>query len=386
MARKGRLDRGLMQKKDSNGKLVWSVRLYHNGKERRFGSFTTKTDARNFYDQAKDEQRKGRFFPEQYQLGGYEKVSVRIADYLETRTLKKAFRDEQYFGKWWSTWFQEERLNAITPLRIEEAQQTLLQRGRAPGRINRYHGWLRHFLNDAVKKGKLRENPATNVTTLPEPEGCLRQLSPEEEAKLLQALGPIYGPFARLAILTGLRQKEQFGLAWKDVDLERGVLTLPATKAGTVQYAPLNQEARTLLRNVHSWQGSKWVFPSKNPATHINPSNFMKKYRRAVQQSGIDWVTWHDLRRTFASRLGKMGKSDTTIATLLRHSTTRLVKRYTKLDVEYLQGVVEELSTFREPRRNQEEKLPNEAGPRPISNGTVTKTVTGERVEEGNRA
>jgi len=210
----------------------------------------------------------------------------------------------------------------------------------------------------------------------------VRHLSLEEEAKLITALGPIYGPFARLAILTGLRQKEQFALAWKDVDLERGVLTLPATKAGTVQYVPLNQEARTLLRNVHSWQGSKWVFPSKNSATHINPSNFMKKYRRAVQQSGIDWVTWHDLRRTFASRLGKMGKSDTTIATLLRHSTTRLVKRYTKLDVEYLQGVVEELSTFREPRRNQGEKLPNEEGPRPISNGTVTETVTGERAEE----
>ncbi len=81
-----------------------------------------------------------------------------------------------------------------------------------------------------------------------------------------------------------------------------------------------------------------------------------------------------------------MGKSDTTIATLLRHSTTRLVKRYTKLNVEYLQGTVEELSTFREPRRNQEEKLPNEAVPRPISNGTVTETVTGERAEERSRA
>jgi integrase len=386
MARKGRLDRGLMQKKDVNGKLVWYVRLYHQGKERRFGSFKTKTQARDFYDKAKQEQKNGRFFPERYQLGGYEKVSVRIADYLETRTLKKAFRDEQYFAKWWSAWFQGERVNAITPQRIEEAQQTLLRQGRAPGRINRYHGWLRHFLNDAVRKGKLRENPATNVTTLPEPEGRVRHLSLEEEAKLITALGPIYGPFARLAILTGLRQKEQFELAWKDVDLERGVLTLPATKAGTVQYVPLNQEARTLLRNVHSWQGSKWVFPSKNSATHINPSNFMKKYRRAVQQSGIDWVTWHDLRRTFGSRLGMMGKSDTTIATLLRHSTTRLVKRYTKLNVEYLQGTVEELSAFGKPQVSEEPKCLDTAENLSTPNGTVTKTVTGEKVEEGSRA
>ena len=386
MARKGRLDRGLMQKKDATEKLVWFVRLYHQGKERRFGSFRTKTDARDFYNQAKDEQKKGRFFPERYQQGGYEKVSVLIDRYLETRKLKKAFRDEQYFAKWWGTRFRDERFNAITPQRIEEAQHMLLGQGRAPGRINRYHGWLRHFLNDAVRKGKLRENPATKVMTLPEPEGRLRHLSLDEEAKLMAALGPVYGPFARLAILTGLRQKEQFTLQWKDVDLERGVLTLSETKAGQVQYVPLSQEARTLLRNLNSWQHSKWLFPSQNPATHLNPDNFRKKYRRAVQRSGIDWVTWHDLRRTFGSRLGMMGKSDTTIATLLRHSTTRLVKRYTKLNVEYLQGTVEELSAFGKPQGTGQPGVPKLDEKLPTPNGTVTETVTGEREEEGSRA
>ena len=50
MARKGRVDRGLMQKEDVNGKLVWYVRLYRHGKEHRFGSFPTKTKAREFYE------------------------------------------------------------------------------------------------------------------------------------------------------------------------------------------------------------------------------------------------------------------------------------------------------------------------------------------------
>ena len=52
----------------------------------------------------------------------------------------------------------------------------------------------------------------------------------------------MYGPWARLAILTGLRQSEQFRLQWKDVDLERGMLTLLVTKAGGVQYVHLNEE------------------------------------------------------------------------------------------------------------------------------------------------
>lgn len=36
------------------------------GRERQFGSFPTKTKAREFYEKAKLEQKEGRFFPERY--------------------------------------------------------------------------------------------------------------------------------------------------------------------------------------------------------------------------------------------------------------------------------------------------------------------------------
>ncbi len=81
-----------------------------------------------------------------------------------------------------------------------------------------------------------------------------------------------------------------------------------------------------------------------------------------------------------------MGKSDTTIATLLRHSTTRLVKRYTKMNVEYLQGVVEELSAFGKPQGNGDSGVPKLDEKLSNPNGTVTETVTGEREEKGSRA
>ena len=50
MARAGRKDRGLLSKPDSTGKPAWFVRLYHEGRERRFGSFPNKTKAREFYE------------------------------------------------------------------------------------------------------------------------------------------------------------------------------------------------------------------------------------------------------------------------------------------------------------------------------------------------
>ena len=80
-----------------------------------------------------------------------------------------------------------------------------------------------------------------------------------------------------------------------------------------------------------------------------------------------------------------MGKSDNTIATLLRHSTTRLVQRYTRLNLEYLQGIVEELSAFGKPQVSDEQRLHDKEGKAPISNGIVTKTGIGERTVEGSR-
>src|SRR5688500_2183985 len=60
----------LLSKLDSAGEPKWYARLYHEGKEKRFGPFKDKTEARNFYNKAKLDQLQGRFFPERYQGGG----------------------------------------------------------------------------------------------------------------------------------------------------------------------------------------------------------------------------------------------------------------------------------------------------------------------------
>ncbi|TKB71599.1 MAG: site-specific integrase [Nitrospira sp.] len=390
MARPGRKDRGLLAIKNSTGKTVWHVRFYHEGKERRFGAFKNKTQARDFYEKAKQEQKTGQFFPERYQHGGYEVVEVVIDRYLLTIATKKPTtqKAERFFAEWWKDYFKGKRLNAITVGVLEEARQSLLatviveakEKGEVdklmtPQRVNRYMAWLRHLLNVVVREGKLANNPVPKLTMYKEPKGKTRFLSMEDETLLLEKLGPIYGTWARLAILTGLRQSEQFRLQWTDVDWERGILTLPTTKAGEVQYVHLNEEAKVILRGFDSWPHSKWVFPSKNQVTPLDARNFYNRiWGPAVTAIGIEWATWHDLRHTFASRLAMTGHNEGTIAALLRHSTTALVKRYAHLSPSHLKAAVEGVAGFgKAPAAVRENQVP--AGePRPVPNGTVTET------------
>jgi len=351
MARAGRKDRGLLAKKDSTGKTVWYVRLYHEGRERRFGSFISKTMAREFYEKAKLKQKEGRFFPERYHRRGYASAEEIIDQHLVVSTVKNQSA-EKHYGKWWKSHLKGKRLNGVTAAVLEEALHLILAEGHSPQTVVHYMKFLRHVLNKAIRDGKIEKNPFSQVKLPKVSSGKTRFLTFEEETFLLSKLGPIYGPWARFAVLTGMRLSEQFGLRWNDVDLSQGVVTLSSTKAGRVQYVHLNEEAKAILRNIQIRQMDQngcgvWVFPSENPGTHIDQRNFYcRVFIPAVQASSLEGVTWHTLRHTFASRLAMSGQSEGTIASLLRHSSNVLVRRYAHLSPSHLKAAIESVAAF----------------------------------------
>ncbi|MGC4096842.1 MAG: tyrosine-type recombinase/integrase [Nitrospira sp.] len=266
---------------------------------------------------------------------------------------------------------------------LDEAQRDLRAEGLAPQTVLHYMKFLRHIINRAVRDGKLEKNPFVQIKLPKVAAGKTRFLTQEEETALIHQLGTIYGPWVRFAVLTGLRLGEQFGLKWADVDLERELLTLAHTKAGHVQYAPLNDEARTILRGFTSWQQSTWVFPSENPSTSIDQRNFYSRvFVPAVKTLKLEGVTWHTLRHTFASRLAMSGQAEGTIAALLRHSTTGLVRRYAHLSPTHLKAAVETVASFGKPILTQSETAHTKGEEASIPNGTVTRTVTVESDEK----
>jgi|CXWL01.1.fsa_nt_gi integrase len=411
MARAARKDRGLLSKANAAGQFVWVVRLQHEGKERRFGSFKTKTAAREFYEKAKLEQKEGRFFPERYQTGGYAKLADLLEAYMVAFT-GRSRRDETRFKKKWLELLPGARLNAVTPAALEKIQAQLAAGARTPQTVNRYMQFLRRVLNRAVRDGQLQVNPVSRMKLFRESVGRTRFLSPEEEAQICQALGAEHAPLVRLAILTGMRQMEQFSLRWEHVDYARGVLTLPSTKSGTMQFVRLNEEAKTILRDLEERAAkaeavaeaeaiahkkvpmvgrSPWVFPNRSRRAHLCPHNFYRRvYLPKVRKIGFEGVSWHCLRHTFASRLAMSGVTEGTIAALLRHSSTALVKRYSHLSPSYLTEAVEKVAGFGKAegqpgtlagtKNAQPERLaevgPNGRGNSPVPVLTVTETVT----------
>lgn len=325
--------------------------LYDDGKERRFGAFKNKTEARDFYEKAKQEQKQGRFFPERYRHGGKEATSAVIASYLLTLPTSgkkpSTIAIEKYHGQWWTDRLTGKALHAVTPALLDQAMAELAAASKTPQTILHYLKFLRHVFRWAIGRGMIEKSPFASVKLPTVRAGRTRFLSLEEEAQLCQAIGEPYDAWVRLAILTGLRKSEQFALRWADIDLDRGLITLPHTKSGNVQYVHLIDEAKVLLSRLIPGNTSVWVFPSENPETHVDHHNFYARvYQPALLTANLPGVTWHTLRHTFASRLAMNGQAPSTIAALLRHSGTDLVARYAHLSPAHLHGALEGVSGF----------------------------------------
>ena len=91
----------------------------------------------------------------------------------------------------------------------------------------------------------------------------IRFLSAKEETDVRKAIAakfPEHLPEFALALNTGLRLSEQYGLLWGNVSLPLRILTIPRSKNGSMRHVPLNQaavQALEELRKQHS--GSQFV-------------------------------------------------------------------------------------------------------------------------------
>lgn len=119
----------------------------------------------------------------------------------------------------------------------------------------------------AVEGGLVKRNPVRQVKYFDEAAAPFRILERDEEPVLWQALGsePWYLlPFARLALLTGMRVGEILKLLTTDIDFRRGLLYVRDPKwkkdERRTEGLPLSAEAVRILRELCAKARGKRLF------------------------------------------------------------------------------------------------------------------------------
>jgi integrase len=146
----------------------------------------------------------------------------------------------------------------------------------------------------------------------------------------------------RLLLLTGLRRMEALALRREWVDGHAHCIRFEDTKSGA-QLRPIGAEAVRLIEVQPVRDGCPWVFPTSAGDGHF--VGLPKVLERTCAKAGLEGVTVHVLRHSFAATAAEMGFSELTIAGLLGHSVPGITARYAHVPDSALVAAAERVSS-----------------------------------------
>lgn len=241
-------------------------------------------------------------------------------------------------------------LRKLAPGDAQRMMNDRLAAGLSPRTVQYMRAILRRALGQALKWGMVRRNVATLVDPPRSVKQPVQPLTADQARTFLDATkDDRLGPLFHVAMTTGLRQGELFGLRWDDVDLTAGTLSVryamqrvdgkptfvePKT-AKSRRTIPLAAATVAALKRQHKRQlqdrllaGSRWqdwglVFAS-TIGTPLNPPNVTHRLQRLLSEAGLPRQRFHDLRHLAASLLLAAGVPARSIMEQLGHSQISL--------------------------------------------------------------
>jgi integrase len=210
-----------------------------------------------------------------------------------------------------------------------------------PRTLELIHQRLCQILDMAVDHKRIKDNPARRCRVpKSQPRRGVALTKAQVECFLAQAADDFFAPLWHVDLATGLRRGEVLGVRWRDIDWQRGTLSVRHTVIWVD--APFAQERtktpsscravkldpytlarlrahqarqRTIrLRAEDQWEEKDLVFCTRH-GKPLGPNNVYKHFKALLEQAGLPTtVTIHDLRRTHVSYLLNNGVPLTTVA------------------------------------------------------------------------
>lgn len=265
--------------------------------------------------------------------------------------------------------FGNRRLGEITPKMVRKFQQARLdtpaKKGkektgpRQPATVNRELSLLSRVFSLAIEEELLEDNPCRKVKLLELDNEAINYFTKSEEERLLrQCIGERghLRAVVLVAINTGMRPKELFGLRKHQVDFTYDRITLGRkikgqetvrTKTGRGRVIPMNSTVREELLKLAQGKGDlEYLFTYPETGQPLN--SVKRSFAKACELARLEGFRFYDLRHTFGTRLAEGGESLHRIAELMGHTDIQMTMRYVHAVAAGKHAAVERLVGYSE--------------------------------------
>jgi integrase len=335
---------------------VWYVRWTADGRLRKeVGG--TRAAAKKLYSVRKGEALKGiphKFHSKRVTFGD---LAASALEYSKGH--KKSFQDDVERMAVLVEWFGNKPADSIRPQDIERRLSEASTRTTrkvspkhpqksynapkklSPATVNKYKALASLCYRLGVENGRVTLNPARIMRRLPEVNGKVRFLTPDEQTRLKAVIEPQHPErwaIVTLALNTGCRAGELWGLRWTEVDRNPATpsVMLLDTKNTKNRSIPLNEDALAALEVLAKIQVKDgYVLPRQA---------YGGWFRLALKAAKVEAFTFHCLRHSFASRLVDAGVDITTVAKLMGHSNIQQTMRYAHPAPQHLAEAVSKIT------------------------------------------
>jgi integrase len=217
---------------------------------------------------------------------------------------------------------------------VEAVLDGIAARG-AEVQANRVLARLRTFFNWAVDKEYLPSSPVSRMKPPTRERARDRALGENELQWFWQATGELgwpFGPVFRLLLVTAQRRNEVAGMAWSELDLEQRIWTIPRGKAKNdrAHVVALSELALETIADLPKTD-ERLVFTTngKHPVSGFSRAKArldalvgkLRSHRMPRDHGDPDPWILHDLRRTAATGMARLGVAPHVVDRILNHDS-----------------------------------------------------------------
>lgn len=249
---------------------------------------------------------------------------------LHAKRKKRSWREDERM-------IRRELLPEWESLRVKEIQRRdlipildrIMDRG-APTTANRTRALVSKIFNFGIERQFVGHNPVFGVSK-PAPERRRDRFLSEDEIRTLWIYlageGSIMARTFMARLLTAQRGVEVMSMRWEDLDDSWWTIPAGVVKNKMQHHVPLSRQTRQVIDSLRPLNGrSEYVFASpKKPDRPITWPVWT--CRRLCDRIGFRFVP-HDLRRTAATHMARMGVQRIVLAKILNHADNGVTAIY----------------------------------------------------------